>query len=513
MAGMARFLPCLLPGVTGHGAMYEPPARNGFGMSLLASTCPGGSCQWYNQGCEIGCAEITETQLGCGKPVEPTLLWGQDDHLLQYKEDGYGGDTKYHPWRYPGNAPVKDACGVTAGGRQPLGQLDPPPGFSTGYEGKELPKLLEKTEWVAGTTVEVAWGIAANHGGGYQYRLCPASEDPTEECFQKTPLEFVGEDQWLQFGNGYDASQRITVKARRVGGEKVVPKGSTWTMNPIPGCKDTGGRAKSSCSEPTFTPAPGDDKVWKYADGTAKGIFGYGGGYCFGNLTKKPSAACTLEEYKNASFDFGVVDKVKVPDVPEGDYVLSWRWDCEMTKQIWTNCADVTIKKKGQSAEPFSPTKGCSACCNQQICSRCQKCIDKKDGDCAMCWKPLPWWDGRTYWTPRAKAIQCLGFEAKDGGPGTYRPGDSLETPWSPGCPKCWNTTGCDSYVRPLQTAVAGRRVDWVFVTAVALASVAALAGLALALKLKGQSQSQAAREVQAPAATVTEMTSESFRP
>ena len=25
------------------------------------------------------------------------------------------------------------------------------------------------------------------------------------------------------------------------------------------------------------------------------------------------------------------------------------------------------------------------------------------------------------------------------------------------GCPKCWNTTGCDSYVRPLQTAVAGR--------------------------------------------------------
>lgn len=28
---------------------------------------------------------------------------------------------------------------------------------------------------------EVAWGIAANHGGGYQYRLCPADKDPTEE--------------------------------------------------------------------------------------------------------------------------------------------------------------------------------------------------------------------------------------------------------------------------------------------------------------------------------------------
>ena len=38
-----------------------------------------------------------------------------------------------------------------------------------------------------------------------------------------------------------------------------------------------------------------------------------------------------------------------------------------------------------------------------------------------------------TYWTPRAKAIQCLGYEGEDGGPGDYTPGDSLEEPWSPG--------------------------------------------------------------------------------
>lgn len=38
-----------------------------------------------------------------------------------------------------------------------------------------------------------------------------------------------------------------------------------------------------------------------------------------------------------------------------------------------------------------------------------------------------------TYWTPRAKAIQCLGYEGEDGGPGDYTPGDSLEHPWSPG--------------------------------------------------------------------------------
>jgi len=55
--------------------------------------------------------------------------------------------------------------------------------------------LVTSTLWWI--VAKVAWGIAANHGGGYQYRLCPASEDPTEECFQKTPLEFVGEVSWM----------------------------------------------------------------------------------------------------------------------------------------------------------------------------------------------------------------------------------------------------------------------------------------------------------------------------
>ena len=39
-----------------------------------------------------------------------------------------------------------------------------------------------------------------------------------------------------------------------------------------------------------------------------------------------------IQEYYNASFDFGVVDKVKVPDLPEGKYVLSWRWEPWISK-------------------------------------------------------------------------------------------------------------------------------------------------------------------------------------
>ena len=41
-----------------------------------------------------------------------------------------------------------------------------------------------------------------------------------------------------------------------------------------------------------------------------------------------------------------IVDEVLIPaDLPAGDYVLGWRWDCEESSQVWSNCADVTIAK------------------------------------------------------------------------------------------------------------------------------------------------------------------------
>lgn len=43
------------------------------------------------------------------------------------------------------------------------------------------------------------------------------------------------------------------------------------------------------------------------------------------------------------NFDFTMVDKLQVPDVPPGDYSVSWRWDCEETPQVWNSCADVII--------------------------------------------------------------------------------------------------------------------------------------------------------------------------
>ena len=67
--------------------------------------------------------------------------------------------------------------------------------------GLSLPELKQKTIWRAGSVEEIQWALIANHGGGYQYRLCSKKPgvNPTEECFQATPIEFHGEEQYIQW--------------------------------------------------------------------------------------------------------------------------------------------------------------------------------------------------------------------------------------------------------------------------------------------------------------------------
>ena len=47
--------------------------------------------------------------------------------------------------------------------------------------------------------LQVTWQLENHHGGGYQYRLCPADEPLTEACFQRTPLEFATDQQGVVF--------------------------------------------------------------------------------------------------------------------------------------------------------------------------------------------------------------------------------------------------------------------------------------------------------------------------
>lgn len=100
---------------------------------------------------------------------------------------------RFHPWRAPGSAPVADACGI-AGGTSPAFAGPGDTYFSDeilngsrvtlGDKGSEVLPPGPSAIWKIGSAVEVKWGLRFNHGGGYQYRLCHASEPLNEDCFQ-----------------------------------------------------------------------------------------------------------------------------------------------------------------------------------------------------------------------------------------------------------------------------------------------------------------------------------------
>ena len=60
-----------------------------------------------------------------------------------------------------------------------------------GQGERGLPKMFSGAVWAAGSVQETMWTVRSNHGGGYQYRLCPSGSELTEDCFQQTPLPFA----------------------------------------------------------------------------------------------------------------------------------------------------------------------------------------------------------------------------------------------------------------------------------------------------------------------------------
>ena len=92
------------------------------------------------------------------------------------------------------------------------------------------------TEWKAGSFQEVAWFVNANHAGGYSYRLCKMPKggigEVTEECFQQTPLDFVGDQQWVQYLEDRKSGHRTELKVLQTT-EGTFPAGSMWRANPL----------------------------------------------------------------------------------------------------------------------------------------------------------------------------------------------------------------------------------------------------------------------------------------
>jgi len=50
-------------------------------------------------------------------------------------------------------------------------------------------------------------------------------------------------------------------------------------------------------------------------------------------------------------YNVEVVDTLALPaDLPHGEWVLGWRWDCEESNQVWASCSDVTIVSPARAA-------------------------------------------------------------------------------------------------------------------------------------------------------------------
>lgn len=373
----------LVSGATAHGSMIMPPSRNSIDASpgmpwangrhpetgtIEPYTCScnngtgicnsGQSCFWFSQGVSVGCskADGNGTRLPnldhcAGERAagfNPLTMEGAlNTKYITTNVDAVPGSVgdvwKFNPWRAPGKGPLADPCGMAGGNTYEVfnaGAYNTTKFAKQGDLGtKVLPKRtdLYETIWKRGATEATRWEITAQHGGGYVYQLCqtPAVGEPiTEECFASTPLDFAKPYRHGLVGTHQDAAYKfINATIVEEGG------GKGWAINPFPysssapcdwnpsvsgqhckwGCKKCGApwyAADGACPDP-------------HCDHMADLPMGLNVGKAIPDLT---GGARTIEDY------------VVVPtDIPAGEYLLRWRWDCEASSQVWTTCSDITI--------------------------------------------------------------------------------------------------------------------------------------------------------------------------
>eukprot|EP00039_Didymoeca_costata_P006387 m.89761 g.89761 ORF g.89761 m.89761 type:complete len:384 (+) comp13238_c0_seq2:20-1171(+) len=368
--------------VVGHGAMVSPRSRNSIDwqegsvganetwawcQNSTGETCNNGqTAYWYSQGCFIGCPTCDhvsgrrQTDL-CGKGFVGQLpsyaIAINRNATRDSKYDIY----RHNPWRAPGFAPVADACGLAGG--TPWGPDVPEEGryINTthahhGMKGSELPEMPTGTVWKAGGEAEVVWQIRFNHGGGYSYRLCPADKKLTEECFQSNHLEFVLGKQALLFSNG----TRLPITGVFVN-EGTSPPGSIWSRLPLPssvlgprcscdmdnnykpgnfncGCRM--GEEKDACTTPGNCSSGQCEPCPETAGSDCSRCDNPPPNYPWGRSSFAPPCDEECMAQRPA-----VLDVVRVPKVPPGKYVVGFRYDCDATAQVWSNCADITIEE------------------------------------------------------------------------------------------------------------------------------------------------------------------------
>lgn len=224
-----------------------------------------------------------------------------------------------------------------------------PEGIDQGSDGLTLAPLPgQKTVWQRGTSQEVAFAIHCNHGGGYSYRLCRSDVgNVTEDCFQQGALKFESDVSWLRYDE--NLYKGVDIPKQAINNERLIvgthPAGSEWKRNPVPACNfcnslDCSLNDTNDCN----ADCSGHGVPWCPAGMTQfpeplPGVSGWVGQFG-GNNRTLPMSNSRPGDY----LPFSIMDRIVVPSVlPTGQYLLSWRWDCEQSYQVWMNCADVTI--------------------------------------------------------------------------------------------------------------------------------------------------------------------------
>jgi hypothetical protein len=244
-------------------------------------------------------------------------------------------------------------------------------------DGLDLPKTPSPAIWKRGAAGEVAFALNTNHGGGYSYRLCKADGVVNESCFQKTVLKFASDKQFIQYsGEIVPGAPRYEIPLMKVT-TGTFPAGSEWARNPVPACNFCDENICGPSVEPDYTqqsgwliwgnttiPFYGGEKWLKHSHcgticaGENPAIFENTtwsnsrphGLLCEGRTQFPEPLPFVSGLVRNGTYpeksvtSFSVVDLMQVPaDIEPGHYLLSWRWDCEQTPQVWQNCADVVI--------------------------------------------------------------------------------------------------------------------------------------------------------------------------
>jgi len=284
----------------GHGFMYIPSTWN-----HLTDTYPELGPKQGDPGLIGSATDWWTNHTFNSNPTLPSEFYDQEN--VKWR--------KYsHPWGSPGSAPVwGEGCGANGGnpnGCSYDGEPDPNPygtccpgyddkfknhcgGYNGGRSAMEhaaegLFDNAIETTWSRGENTEVFWSSGGRHRGGYAYRLCkvPAGgiSKVTEQCFQDGHLNFAGTSAWIYKHptETLDPNNWIEFEARRLT-EGTNPPGSEWTVITLPTKRK-------------------------------KGDF-----YSFKDLVTVPE------------------------DLEPGQYVLSFRWDCEHTAQVWSSCANINV--------------------------------------------------------------------------------------------------------------------------------------------------------------------------